>query len=83
MGSHVYVICGYAVSSLTNSIECLDSNKIEAGTAEWLRIKLPKTDLPPRVHLVAAALDDNKIVILGGFDGEHMKDVVFFDRRRM
>ena len=82
VGDTVYVVCGYqGYGRYLNSLERLDTTQIDSDVARWLLIRVPDSDLPPRAELVAAAINDNQIVILGGTTEKEndFSDVAIFD----
>ena len=81
LGANVYVICGKRGGKTLNSLERLDSLRIDSGTASWELIEISDADLKPRYWPIAVAISAKEITILGGIDSQssYFCDVVIFD----
>ena len=53
---------------------------VPQSTARWELIQVPQDNLSPRAVPAVTPINDNEIVIMGGWDGDkRISDVVIFD----
>ena len=82
IGEKTYVFCGATNGrKAINSIESLNAEDLIAGTArlEWDLIEVPVETLAPRWGLIVAPINENEIVVMGGYKAGYFGDGYLFD----
>jgi len=74
MNTKLFVFGGFREYFRLDSIECLET---DSSGGSWELIHLPV--FTKRTHPAVLAIDDNQIVILGGWDNERLNDVIVYN----